>query len=50
MKMKAMPSDTNSTEVNMLRAGVAIKDIQEASDATCYYPQWIVPDAVTVPL
>ena len=30
MKMKAMPSDTNPTEVNMLRAGVAIKDIQEA--------------------
>ena len=30
MKMKALPSYANPTEVTMLRAGVAIKDIQEA--------------------
>ena len=30
MKMKTLPSDTNPTEVTMLRAGVAIKDIQDA--------------------
>ena len=30
MKMKMLPSDTNPTEMSMLRAGVAIKDIQEA--------------------
>jgi hypothetical protein len=28
--MKTLPSNTNPTEVTMLRAGVAIKDIQDA--------------------
>ena len=28
MRMETLPSDTNPTEVTMLRAGVAIKDIR----------------------
>ena len=54
MKMKTLPSDTNPTEMSMLRAGVAIKDIQEAYQSQVMppviSPQWIVPDAVTVPV
>ncbi|KAL5491292.1 hypothetical protein EMCRGX_G016554 [Ephydatia muelleri] len=48
--MKTLPSDTYPTEVPMLRAGVAIKDIKEAYQSHLFiHPQWIVPDAVTVP-
>ena len=51
MRMKTLPSDTNPTEVPMLRAGVAIKDIKEAYQSHLFiHPQWIVPDAVTVPV
>ena len=49
-----MPSDTNPTKVNMLRAGVAIKNIHEDYQSQVMppviTPQWIVSDAVTVPV
>ena len=41
MKMKTLPSDTNPTEVTMLRAGVAIKDIQEA------YQNQVMPPVIS---
>ena len=41
MRMKTLPSDTNPTEVTMLRAGVAIKDIQEA------YQSQVMPPVIT---
>ena len=39
--MKTLPSDTNPTEVTMLRAGVAIKDIQEA------YQSQVMPPVIS---
>ena len=41
MRMKTLPSDTNPTEVPMLRAGVTIKDIQEA------YQSQVMPPVIT---
>ena len=41
MKMKTLPSDANPTEVSMLRAGVAIKDIQDA------YQSQVMPPVIT---
>jgi hypothetical protein len=41
MKMKTLPSDTNPTEMSMLRAGVAIKDIQEA------YQSQVMPPVIS---
>eukprot|EP00731_Ephydatia_muelleri_P005070 Em0002g1246a len=42
MKMKTLPSDANPTKVTMLRAGVAIKDIQDA------YQSQVMPPVITV--
>ena len=44
MRMKTMPSDTNPTEVPMLRAGVAIKDIKEA------YQSQVMPPVLSPPV
>ena len=41
MKMKTLPSDANPTEVTMLRAGVAIKDIKDA------YQSQVMPPVIT---
>ena len=43
MRMKTMPLDTNPTEVTMLRAEVAIKDIQEAyqSQVMPHHPSFL---------
>ena len=41
MRMETLPSDTNPTEMSMLRAGVAIKDIQEA------YQSQVMPPVIT---
>ena len=41
MRMKTLPSDKNPTEVTMLRAGVAIKDIQEA------YQSQVMPPVIS---
>ena len=41
MRMKTLPLDPNPTKVNMLRAGVAIKDIQEA------YQSQVMPPVIS---
>ena len=41
MRMKTLPSDTNPNEITMLRAGVAIKDIQDA------YQSQVMPPVIT---
>ena len=41
MRMETLPSDTNPTEVTMLKTEVAIKDIQEA------YQSQVMPPVIT---
>ena len=44
MRMKTLPSETNPTEVTILRAGVAIKDIKEA------YQSQVMPPVLSPPV